>query len=123
MYSFLRTDRQPFRNRAPNSFVSIRITSAEIKHNVSTVQEDMIKMMPEMEDIIQNPSKLHITLMVLSLQTDEDIEMCVPTNIHAINLTFPTHLLSIKLDRVIRVYTLLTTFNVAGGILHNAASL
>ena len=88
MHSSLCTDRQPFRNRAPNSFVSVRITSADIKHNISTVQEEMIKMMPQMADVIQNPSKLHITLMVLSLQTDEDIEMCVSINIHANNLTF-----------------------------------
>ena len=59
--------------------MSIRITSAEIKHNISMVQQEMIKMMPQMAEIIQNPSKLHITLMVVSLQSDEDIEMCVYT--------------------------------------------
>ena len=85
MHSFLCTDR-PFRNRAPNSFVSVRITSAEIKHNISTVQQEMIKLMPQMTDVIQNPSKLHITIMVLSLQSDEDIEKCVSTNIHPIKI-------------------------------------
>ena len=76
MHSFLCTD-HPCRNRTPNSFVSIRINSAEIKDNISMVQEEMIKLRPEMANIIQNPSKLHITLMVLSLQSGEDIEKCV----------------------------------------------
>ena len=38
-------------------------------------------MMPQMAEIIQKPSKLHITLMVLRLQSDEDIEMCVTTKL------------------------------------------
>ena len=66
-----------FGSRGPNSFVSIRITSAEIKHNISMVQQEMIKMMPQMAEIIQNPSKLHITLMVLRLKSVEDIETYV----------------------------------------------
>ena len=82
MHSFLCIDQRRYGNRAPNSFVSVRITSAEIKHNISMVQQEMIKMMPQMADVIQNPSKLHITLMVLSLKSDEEIEMCVHTNIH-----------------------------------------
>ena len=76
MYSFLCTDR-PRCYRAPNSFVSVRIKSVKIRDNISMVQEEMIKSMPKMANIIQNPSKLHITLMVLSLQSDEDIEKCV----------------------------------------------
>ena len=78
--SFLCAD-QKFSHRGPNSFVSIRITSAEIKHNISMVQQEMIKMMPQMAEIIQKPSKLHITLMVLRLQSDEDIETCVTTKL------------------------------------------
>ena len=57
--------------------MSVRIKSVKIRDNISMVQEEMIKSIPKMANIIQNPSKLHITLMVLSLQSDEDIEKCV----------------------------------------------
>lgn len=92
--SFLCTDQWNFSSRGPNTFVSIRITSAEIKHNISMVQQEMIKMMPQMADIIQSPSKLHITLMVLRLQSDKDIETCVPTIMHIVILSFYIQLYS-----------------------------
>lgn len=34
-------------------------------------------MKPQMAEIIQDLAKLHITLLVLSLESDEDIERCV----------------------------------------------
>ena len=71
------TDQPVHSHGYANSFVSIRITSAEIKRNISMVQQEMIKVKPQMAEIIQDLAKLHITLLVLSLESDEDIERCV----------------------------------------------
>jgi len=58
----------------PNSFLSVRITSDEIKKNISLVQKEMVKQMPQMKELLQDIEMLHITLMVLKLKSDEEIE-------------------------------------------------
>ena len=58
----------------PNSFLSVCITSDEIKKNISLVQKEMVKQMPQMKELLQDIEMLHITLMVLKLKSDEEIE-------------------------------------------------
>jgi len=61
----------------PNSFLSVRITSNEIKRNITLVQKEMVKQMPQMAELLQDITKLHITLMVLKLKSDDEIEKYV----------------------------------------------
>jgi len=64
-------------NRKPNCFLSVRITSDEIKRNIALVQKEMVKQMPQMEELLQDVATLHITLMVLKLKSDDDVEKYV----------------------------------------------
>ena len=58
----------------PNAFVSIWIPSPEIRNNVERVQQDMIRNEPLLESAMVPLEKLHITLMVMLLNSAEEEE-------------------------------------------------
>ena len=61
----------------PNAFVSIRISSPEIRANVERVQQEMQHMDRQLRSAMFPLDKLHLTLMVLKLDNCEKEERCV----------------------------------------------
>ena len=61
----------------PNAFVSVRVPSWFIRSNLQTVQEEMMREEPKLEPLMVSLLKLHITLMVLRLDTKEQEERLV----------------------------------------------
>lgn len=59
---------------SPNAFVSVRISSAEICSRLRAVQDGMITANERLSKVLVPIEKSHITLMVLRVDSDEDIE-------------------------------------------------
>lgn len=60
----------------PNSFVAVRISSPSIRKQIEHVQDHMIQNDVSLKRVMTSLKKLHITLMVLRMDTETDIERC-----------------------------------------------
>ena len=58
----------------PNSFVAVRISSPSIRKQIEHVQNHMIQNDVSLKRVMTSLKKLHITLMVLRMDTEIDIE-------------------------------------------------
>ena len=58
----------------PNSFVAVRISSPSIRKQIEHVQDRMIQNDVSLKRVMTSLNKLHITLMVLRMDTEIDIE-------------------------------------------------
>ena len=61
----------------PNSFIAVRISSSVIKEKLQHVQEAMVDYDARLGQILTSLKKLHISLMVIRMETDDDIERLV----------------------------------------------
>ncbi|XP_046578252.1 uncharacterized protein LOC124285977 isoform X2 [Haliotis rubra] len=66
-------DRQIPRKPSPNYFVAVQITNPQIHSGLSHVQQEVMSVNHKMKEVMIKLPTLHITLMVMSLQTEEDI--------------------------------------------------
>ena len=64
----------------PNSFVAVQISSPVIKERLKEVQDAIVKHDTQLTKVLTSLQKLHITLMVITMETDEEIEMLVYNN-------------------------------------------
>lgn len=62
------------RRVSPNAFVSIRIPSVEIRHNIEAVQRGLVGYDDNLSNSLTSLDKLHLTLCVLRLDSDSEIE-------------------------------------------------
>ena len=60
--------------QAPNAFVAVRIKSPEVHSKVAAMQEAMVKFDSGLSAAMVSTKKLHLTLMVMALKNDGDIE-------------------------------------------------
>ena len=67
----------------PNAFVSIRISSPEIKANMERVQQEMQHRDRRLRSTMVSLDKLHLTLMVLRLDNSEEEKRYVYIIIHS----------------------------------------
>ena len=58
----------------PNSFVAMRIPSVEIRDGLKSVQHSLMKFDRDMKHVITSLDKLHLTLLVLKLADDSEVE-------------------------------------------------
>ena len=58
----------------PNAFVSVRILSPVIREGLAVVQEGMVEKDEEVRTVLTSLDKLHITLSVVRLESDDDQE-------------------------------------------------
>ncbi len=58
----------------PNSFVAVQISSSIIRQKLEEVQDAIVKYDNHLKKVLTSLKKLHITLMVIRMETDEDIE-------------------------------------------------
>ncbi|XP_071118097.1 uncharacterized protein [Haliotis cracherodii] len=66
-------DRQIPRKPSPNYFVAVQITNPQIHSGLSQVQQEVMAVNHKMREVMIKLPTLHITLMVMNLQTEEDI--------------------------------------------------
>ncbi|XP_046327709.2 uncharacterized protein LOC124111879 [Haliotis rufescens] len=66
-------DRQIPRKPTPNYFVAVQITNPQIHSGLSQVQQEVMAVNHKMREVMIKLPTLHITLMVINLQTEEDI--------------------------------------------------
>lgn len=67
---FSKSDRKP----SPNAFVSVRIPSAEIRTKLGEVQQAMVAHDKMLQFTLVSLDKLHLTLFVLRLDSEEEIK-------------------------------------------------
>jgi len=60
--------------RSLNSFVAVRIPSADIRDGLAAAQKTIIDINPRLEGALTSLDKLHITLMVLTLNDQGEID-------------------------------------------------
>ena len=60
--------------RAPNAFVAVRVSSPEVHSKVAAMQEEMARFDSNLSATMVSTKKLHLTLMVMALESDDDIE-------------------------------------------------
>lgn len=58
----------------PNAFVSVRIPSAEIRTKLGEVQQAMVAHDKMLQFTLVSLDKLHLTLFVLRLDSEEEIK-------------------------------------------------
>ena len=58
----------------PNAFVSVRVPSWRIKSKLQEVQDYMVETEPCLKSCLVSLDKLHVTMMVLRLKDEEEIE-------------------------------------------------
>ena len=58
----------------PNAFVSIRVPSQHIRDEIIACQEAMVEVEPALASTMVSLEKLHLTLMVMRLETEEQVE-------------------------------------------------
>ena len=58
----------------PNAFVSLRIPSLSIRRELEQVQEAMVGRDQNVKAVLISLSKLHITLTVIRLENEDEIE-------------------------------------------------
>ncbi|XP_067678130.1 uncharacterized protein [Haliotis asinina] len=61
------------RKPSPNYFVAVQITNPQIHSRLSHVQQEVMSVNHKMKEVMIKLPTLHITLMVMNLQTEEDI--------------------------------------------------
>ena len=57
----------------PNAFVAIRIPSWRIKSKLQELQEAMVESEPNLKSCLVSLNKLHLTMMVLRLNSEEEV--------------------------------------------------
>ena len=62
------------RRVSPNAFVSVRIPSVEIRQNIETIQRGLVDYNGDLFYTLTSLDKLHLTLCVLRLDSDSEIE-------------------------------------------------
>ena len=65
------------KNVYPNAFVSVRISSGEIRSKIEEIQAGMLTHDKKLKSTLVSSKKLHLTLMVVWLEDEEAIERCV----------------------------------------------
>ena len=58
----------------PNAFIAVRVASWRIRDKVQQVQEQMVKEEPLLQSSMVSLDKLHLTLMVLKLDSEKEEE-------------------------------------------------
>ena len=58
----------------PNSFIAVQIASSLIRERLKNVQDSMIDHDKRLKKVLTSLQKLHITLMVIKMENDSDIE-------------------------------------------------
>ena len=71
-----RKESKPTRPK-PNSFVAVQISSPVIRERLKEVQDAIVKHDKQLTKVLTSLQKLHITLMVIRMDTDEEVEMLV----------------------------------------------
>ena len=62
------------RKSSPNAFVSIRIPSAEIRDKLGEIQRAMVAYDKTLQSTLVSLDRLHLTLFVLRLDSEEEIK-------------------------------------------------
>ena len=59
---------------SPNAFVSVRVPSWRVKSKLQEVQDAMVEIEPCLKSCLVSLDKLHVTMMVLRLNDEEETE-------------------------------------------------
>ena len=62
------------RNTRPNAFVSIRVSSPDVRAGIEKIQQEMVGKDRRLQSAMVSLDKLHLTLMVLRLESKEEEE-------------------------------------------------
>ncbi|XP_046578205.1 uncharacterized protein LOC124285949 isoform X2 [Haliotis rubra] len=57
----------------PNYFVALQITNPEIHQELTRVQQHVVSVVSEMRDVMVDARHLHVTLMVMKLDTEDEM--------------------------------------------------
>ncbi len=71
------TESTKSRSSSPNYFLSIPIDCSEIRSNFSRLRDDLIRVTPEIEEILLPESSLHLTLCTLRIDNGEELQEAI----------------------------------------------
>ena len=68
-------------NTKPNAFISIRVPSQDVREQLKSCQDEIVRFNPALDSTLVSLDKLHLTLMVIRLDGEEMEERCVLVHI------------------------------------------